>query len=100
MDKEGFQRFLGEINDLLHDFGMTIQRGREETKNGKGFLVLVRATRLMAAVGLTIGQYGGGQDLGERFGLYACAVGLLQRDREWPQWPELFHGRSGLGVCL
>lgn len=43
MDKEGFQRFISEINDLLHDFGMTIQRGREETKNGKGFLVLVRA---------------------------------------------------------
>lgn len=57
MDKEGFQRFISEINDLLHGFGMTIQRGREETKNGKGFMVLVRGLIGSETIILTAGQH-------------------------------------------
>jgi len=40
-DATGFSAFMNELSDILGEFGMSIVRGREETKAGKWFWAIV-----------------------------------------------------------
>lgn len=52
MDAQGVVAFFGEITSLLQDFGMSINRGREDTKKGKSWWILV-SSRLLVSFGLS-----------------------------------------------
>jgi hypothetical protein len=41
MDSVGLASFMGELSTLLHDFGMDVKRGREDTQAGKLWYALV-----------------------------------------------------------
>lgn len=50
MDSQGLVSFIGEIKGQLQDFGMSIERGREDTKKGKLWWVLVRLDFILPGV--------------------------------------------------